>query len=56
MKTANKKISIELATKLMQSDKGMIYPNTNHNRKMIAKVSHNILKELQAKRKLKALI
>ena len=52
MTTTNKEMTIETATKMMKCKNGMKYPNTEHNRKMIASVSHNILKNLQAKRKL----
>lgn len=52
MTTSNKEMTLETATKMMNCKKGMKYPNTEHNIKMIASVSHNILKTLQAKRKL----
>ena len=49
MTTSNKEMTIETATKMMNCKKGMKYPNTEHNRKMIATVSHNILRALQGK-------
>jgi len=47
MTTFNNTITIEEATKLYQSKSGMNFPNTEHNRKMIAKVIDNHLKKLR---------
>ena len=44
------KMTLETATKLMKSVDGMMYPDTQHNRTMIAKVSHSILTNLRKKR------
>ena len=40
-------MTIEEATKLYQSKDGMIYPNTEHNRKVMKQVIDNHLKQMR---------
>lgn len=47
MTTTSKKITLKQATELLNSKTGMKYPETEHNKKMIAKAVDNQLKELQ---------
>lgn len=47
MKNFNKTMTIEEATKLYQSKDGMIYPNTEHNRKVMKQVIDNHLKQMR---------
>ena len=47
MTNFNKALTIKEATALCKSKDGMNFPNTIHNRKMIAKVIDNHLKALR---------
>ena len=47
MKTWNKTMTIEEATKLYKSENGMQFPNTEHNRKIMKQVVDNHLKQLR---------
>lgn len=47
MKTFNKEMTIEEATKLYQSKNGMIYPDTEHNRNIMKQVIDNHLKKMR---------
>ena len=49
MTTFNQKMTIGEATKLYTSKSGMQFPNTDHNRVIMAQVAKNHLLTLQAK-------
>ena len=49
MKTFNKEITREEAERLFKSKTGMMYPDTKHNRKMMASVASDCLIKMQGK-------